>query len=127
LPVAPSPFASCVSLFLLSKITDRPLQLVAAGTPSIMQWYDDLLADWMGPSIGKSRTVVELGAGFGHVLWSLRQRFAGKLYRGGEYTDSAVKLASLLYANHPDISVEHVNFYDVTTRCSTRRKVQWWC
>ena len=87
-------------------------KLVAAGTPTIMQWYDDLLAEWMGPSIGKSRTVVELGAGFGHVLWSLRQRFAGKLYRGGEYTDSAVKLANLPYAHHPDISVEHVNFYD---------------
>ena len=87
-------------------------KLVAARTPTIMQWYDDLLADWMGPSIGKTRTIVELGAGFGHVLWSLRQRFPGKIYRGGEYTDSAVQLANILYASHPDISVEHVNFYD---------------
>jgi hypothetical protein len=87
-------------------------KLVAARTPTIMQWYDDLLAEWMGPVIGKTRTIVELGAGFGHVLWSLRQRFPGKLYRGGEYTESAVKLANLLYAKHPDISVEHFNFYD---------------
>lgn len=87
-------------------------KLVAARTPTIICWYDDLLADWMGPSIGGARTVVELGAGFGHVLWSLRQRFPGKVYRGGEYTDSAVKLAELLYADHPDISVQHVNFYD---------------
>ncbi|MBX9829337.1 MAG: class I SAM-dependent methyltransferase [Xanthobacteraceae bacterium] len=88
-------------------------KLVAAhATPTIMDWYDGLLAEWMGPSIGKARTVVELGCGFGQVLWELRRRFPGKLYRGGEYTDSAVKLASLLYAKHADISVEHVNFYD---------------
>jgi hypothetical protein len=87
-------------------------KLVAARAPTIMQWYDDLLAEWMGPAIDKARTVVELGAGFGHVLWSLRQRFPGKLYRGGEYTDSAVQLGNLLFAKHPDISVEHVNFYD---------------
>lgn len=88
-------------------------KLVAAhANPTIMAWYDELLAEWMGPSIGKARTVVELGAGFGQVLWELRRRFPGKSYRGGEYTDSAVKLAGLLYATHPDISVEHVNFYD---------------
>jgi len=75
-----------------------------------MQWYDDLLAEWVGPTLGKARTVVELGAAFGHMLWSLRQRFPGKLYRGGEYTESGIQVANLLYANHPDISVEHLNF-----------------
>jgi hypothetical protein len=88
-------------------------KLVAAdATPTIMEWYDQLLAEWMGPSIERARSVVELGAGFGQVLWALRQRFPGKTYRGGEYTDTAVKLAGLLYAGHPDISVEYVNFYD---------------
>lgn len=87
-------------------------KLVAAYAPTIMQWYDGLLADWMGASIGEARTVVELGAGFGQVLWALRQRFPGKSFRGGEYTDSAVALAGRLYADHSDISVEHVNFYD---------------
>lgn len=87
-------------------------KIVAAYAPEISDWYDDLFAEWMQPSIAKARTVVELGAGFGQVLWALRQRFPGKLWRGGEYTDSAVELASRLYAPHPDISVEHVNFYD---------------
>src|SRR5438105_836219 len=59
-------------------------KLVAAYAPTIMQWYDALLAEWMGPSIANARTVTELGAGFGQVLWALRQRFPGKIYRGGE-------------------------------------------
>lgn len=86
-------------------------ELVAVQASQIMAWYDDLLADWMAETIGKARTVVELGAGFGHILWSLRKRFPGKQWRGGEYTDTAVKLAAGLYRDYPDISVEQFDFY----------------
>jgi hypothetical protein len=87
-------------------------RLVAAYIPEIMQRYDNLLIEWMSPAIAKAKTVVELGAGFGQVLWALRAHFPEKIFRGGEFTDSAVELARHLYDKHPDISVEHVNFYD---------------
>lgn len=86
-------------------------KLVAAPAAQIIAWYDALLVDWMADAISKARTVVELGAGFGHILWSLRQRFAGKLWRGGEFTATAVELAAGLYRNYPDISVERFDFY----------------
>src|SRR5262245_3293057 len=86
-------------------------RLVAAPSSQIIAWYDDLLAEWMAAAIGRARTVVELGCGFGHILWSLRQRFPGKQWRGGEYTATAVDLAAGLYAAHPDISVERFDFY----------------
>lgn len=86
-------------------------RLVAASAPQIIAWYDDLLVEWMGAAIGRARTVVELGAGFGHIMWSLRQRFPGKQWRGGEYTDTAVRLAAGLFRSHPDIAVERFDFY----------------
>lgn len=86
-------------------------QLVAAPSSQIIEWYDTLLAEWMGAAIGRAQTVVELGCGFGHILWSLRQRFPGKQWRGGDYTATAVELATGLYARHPDISVEQFDFY----------------
>ncbi|MCW5745892.1 MAG: class I SAM-dependent methyltransferase [Alphaproteobacteria bacterium] len=87
-------------------------KLLAAPASQIMAWYDDLLAEWMTAAIGRATTIVELGAGFGHILWALRRRFPGKQWRGGEYTASAVELAAGLYATHPDISVERFDFYD---------------
>lgn len=87
-------------------------ELVAAPAAQIMRWYDELLYEWMAGAVADCRTIVELGCGFGHVLWSLRRRFPGKAYRGGEFTASAVELADGLYAAHPDISVERVDFYD---------------
>ena len=86
-------------------------RLVAAPATQIIAWYDDLLVEWMAAAISRARTVVELGCGFGHILWSLRQRFPGKQWRGGDYTATAVELAAGLYADHPDISVERFDFY----------------
>lgn len=86
-------------------------KLVAAPAAQIVAWYDALLVEWMADAIGKARTVVELGAGFGHILWSLRQHFGGKVWRGGEFTSTAVELAAGLYRDLPDISVERFDFY----------------
>ncbi|HJQ55507.1 MAG TPA: hypothetical protein VJ890_01285, partial [Vineibacter sp.] len=48
-------------------------KILAVPATQIVAWYDALLAEWMAGAIGKARTVVELGTGFGHILWSLRQ------------------------------------------------------
>lgn len=87
-------------------------RLVSASVETLLGAYDEILADAMAASIGGSRTVVELGASFGQIMWGLAQRFPDRQYRGGEYSANAVALAGKLYANGPDIKVQRLNFYD---------------
>jgi hypothetical protein len=65
----------------------------------------------MASALKTAGTVVELGSGFGHIMWMLRQSFPRLAYRGGDFADSAVALAAKLYAKTPDISVEKFDFY----------------
>lgn len=87
-------------------------RLVSASVATLLGAYDEILADAMAKSIAGSRTVVELGASFGQVMWGLAQRFPDRQYRGGEYSENAVALAGKLYADGPDIAVGRLNFYD---------------
>jgi hypothetical protein len=87
-------------------------RLVAATVETLLDAYDCILADAMASSIAASRTVVELGASFGQIMWGLAQRFPDRAYRGGEYSENAVTLAEELYADGPDIRVSRLNFYD---------------
>jgi hypothetical protein len=87
-------------------------RLVMAPVTYLLDAYDRILADAMAESIAGSRTVVELGASFGQVLWGLAQRFPNRSYRGGEYSENAATLAKELYAKGPDIAVSRLNFYD---------------
>lgn len=86
-------------------------KLVDASNAEVISWYDHVLTSALRESVGQSRTIVELGCGIGHMLWVLRSQFPGKIYRGGDYADSAIALAARLYAKTPDISVEKFNFY----------------
>jgi hypothetical protein len=92
-------------------------RLVTATVETLLDAYDRILADAMAASIAGSRTVVELGASFGQILWGLAQRFPDRAYRGGEYSENAVTLAQELYgpgykSGGPDIAVSRLNFYD---------------
>jgi hypothetical protein len=77
--------------------------------------YYDLLTTTLGPLIEKSRSVVELGAGYGYNLWMLKQRFADKTFFGGEYSENATKVAARLYGTNSGITVKRFNFYDAQT------------
>lgn len=87
-------------------------RLVQTTVGVLLDAYDEILADAMAASVANSRTVIELGCGFGQILWGLAQRFPDRAYRGGEYSENAVTLAGELYAKGPDIAVSRLNFYD---------------
>ena len=74
-----------------------------------------LLCDEMADAIERSSAIVELGCGYGFNLHILAQKFPGKMYRGGEYSVNAVKLAQQLFAREPSIEVHEFNFYDSST------------
>ncbi|MEX0696128.1 MAG: methyltransferase domain-containing protein [Dongiaceae bacterium] len=86
--------------------------LCVASNEQLLTWHADALANAMAHAIGRSATVVELGCGFGALLWHLAKRFPGRRYVGGEYAESAITLARELYATTPEIAVEKFNFYD---------------
>lgn len=85
--------------------------LVDACNADVMGWYDEVLTSAMADVVKSAKTFIELGCGMGHMLWVLRRHFPGLAYRGGDFADSAVALASRLYKSTPDISVEKFNFY----------------
>jgi SAM-dependent methyltransferase len=86
-------------------------KLVVANNAEVMQRYDDILVNGMAEVASESRSIVELGCGFGHILWMLRTAFPGKAFVGGDYADSAVSLAAKLFQSHIDISVQKFDFY----------------
>ena len=89
-------------------------QLLLMTSREASDTFDDWFARALSSDIGQSSSVIDLGCGYGYSLWFLRQRFPGKRYWGGEYSRNAVKLASLLFQNEPDITVRHFDFYDST-------------
>jgi hypothetical protein len=92
-------------------------KIVEANNAHIMEKYDSILVNAMAETVKGCSTIVELGCGFGHILWMLREAFPGKTYRGGDYADSAVSLAQNLYRDTPEISVQKFDFdadsYDI--------------
>lgn len=79
--------------------------------------YSQLLLTKMQPQIEKCKTVVELGCGYGYNLWHLANHFDKEIsWRGGEYSNNAIRLASLLYSKGTHhVEVEYFNFYDSKT------------
>lgn len=86
-------------------------KIVAANNAEIMERYDIKLMSAVAESVRDCSTIIELGCGFGHILWMLRDAFPGKTYRGGDYAESAVSLAQKLFHDTPDISVQKFDFY----------------
>lgn len=78
----------------------------------IISLDEEIIAEAMAPLMSEVDTVVELGCGYGINLWALSKHFPEKKYFGGEYSQNAVKLAGMLYKDHPNIQVQSLNFYD---------------
>ncbi len=86
-------------------------RLLAATNGDVMGWYDEKLTAAIAPFMASAKTLVELGSSFGHIMWMLRKSFPNVAFRGGDFADSAVALASKLYALHPGVSVQKFDFY----------------
>jgi hypothetical protein len=87
-------------------------ELILATQNELLDHFFGILGDAIEPLLDKSNTVVELGTAFGTNLWMLSKKFEDVMYLGGDYSDNAVELASLLYEKKPNISVSKLNFYD---------------
>jgi len=77
--------------------------------------YYRLLVESLGRRLPEARSVVELGAGYGFNLWTLKQRFPDTRFAGGEFSQNAVHLSSLLNARLPvaqQWSLASFNFYE---------------
>jgi hypothetical protein len=102
---SPSSDTACFSrkgeLFLTTVANFRKLQ-------------DKILIDALAEPVSKTRVVVELGCGYGYNLSVLRNAFPNRLWLGGEYSKNAIELASHLFANCKDVSIQPFNWYDDT-------------
>lgn len=72
------------------------------------------LLDILTPYITMSRTVIELGCGFGYNLAALSKIAPSHSFIGGEYSQNAVNLACKLFGDCPRTTVSQFNFYDET-------------
>lgn len=75
-------------------------------------YQDSVRLEALSDVVEKAEVVIELGCGYGYNLWMLQRQFPDKLYIGGEYSRSAVKLASVLFQKNAKIKVDEFNFYD---------------
>jgi hypothetical protein len=93
----------CVSLgndlfeMTLSEVRDRYYQLLLSNLK--------ILA-------ATSRTIVELGCGYGFNLWYLQSHLTDYAYAGGEYSRNAVDLAGRLYRDNTRLKVARFNYYE---------------
>jgi hypothetical protein len=77
--------------------------------------YYNLLIDTLRPYAHDGQTIVELGAGYGYNLWTLRKHLPFAHFWGGEYSANAVRLGTLLYRDEPRIEMFRFNYYDQAT------------
>jgi hypothetical protein len=87
-------------------------QLVLMTVAQCRQHYYGLLRDGLAPYMSESRTIVELGCGYGYNLWMLQQHFASPRFLGGEYSANAVQLAGMLFSPDSRVRVAPFNYYD---------------
>lgn len=74
--------------------------------------YYEEIRQVLKPSIEKSRTVIELAAGYGYNLWMLAQEFTDPSLKwiGGEFAENAIELGNKLAG--PNAIIEKFNFYE---------------
>ena len=87
-------------------------QLFVTSLGSSQRLEDEVLVDALAEPIATATIVVELGCGYGYNLSVLKEAYPNRVWIGGEYSQNAIKLASLLFAGCNDISVFPFNWYD---------------
>ena len=68
---------------------------------------DNIMIETFKRFLGSSDTLVELGCGYGYNLYCLALEYPDKIFIGGDYSQNAVKLGSLL-----GVDIMPFNFYD---------------
>jgi hypothetical protein len=87
-------------------------RLVEVSNLDLIEWHYNALTSAMAHVVPGAKSIVELGCGMGQILWVLRSKYPGLKYLGGDYADSAVSLATKLYATASDITIHKFNYYD---------------
>lgn len=87
-------------------------ELVIASERELIDALFRLLPAALADHTRESNTILEMGTAFGANLWKLSELIPGKQYVGADYSENAIQLAKLLYADRSDIRVEKFNFYD---------------
>lgn len=80
-----------------------------------LEEYYRIIKQKLIPMIKDNSTVVELGTGYGYNLALLQTEISegrGVAFLGGEYSQNAIQLASLLFNGEEYVSVEPFNFYE---------------
>jgi SAM-dependent methyltransferase len=79
---------------------------------SVLSQPSGSLPATLGKVINGGETVIELGCGYGINLHRLNKEYPDCDYIGGEFSDNAVQIASTLYDDQANITVEKFNYYD---------------
>ncbi len=88
---------------------DKKLFVGKAG--EVFAHHQDIFLEKMAPLMQECDCVVELGAGFGHNLFLLQEKYPKHLYIGGEVSANGIELGKkLAKGNH--VEFLPFNFYD---------------
>ena len=107
--------------FLQMRLQQQPSDEIAVSSGNDLvvttpeKWCDEyaqLIAESMSGDLPASNDVIELGCGFGQNLWKLSQRYRGKRFIGGDYSERAVQLANHLAEDISELSFLNFNYYD---------------
>jgi len=90
----------------------REGQLFLTSPDDFRQLQDQIFVDVLAEPISTAQTVIDLGCGYGHNFFTLRDAYPGRVWIGGDYSQNAIKLASLLFADCSNVSVKPFNWYD---------------
>jgi len=87
-------------------------QLFLTSPDNYLALEREILIDVLAEPISTATIVIELGCGYAYNFSILRDAYPDRVWIGGEYSQNAIKLASLLFADCDDISVLSFNWYD---------------
>ena len=87
-------------------------QLFLTSPDNFRQLQDQIFIDTLAEPISTAKIVIDLGCGYGYNFAVLRDAYPGRVWIGGDYSQNAIKLASLLFADCSNVSVQPFNWYD---------------
>jgi len=87
-------------------------ELYVAPVLAAQEYNDMKVINTLRKVLNGGETVVELGCGYGYNLHVLNQEFPECEFFGGEFSENAVEIASNLFSDDDNITVEQFNYYN---------------
>jgi len=87
-------------------------QLFLTSPDNYLRLAEETFIDALAEPLATATVVVELGCGWGYNFTVLNEAYPNRFWIGGEYSQNAIKLASLLFKDYNNISVLPFNWYD---------------